>query len=59
MKIGQIKYSYRNKTLKVFIGDEIIYTERVDDRDLVEDTICELMEEGIIPSCPIRRIIAL
>lgn len=42
------RYSYKNQTLFIFQGENLIFCDTVEEKEMVEDTIAELMENGVI-----------
>lgn len=49
-------YLYEDGCLIIFEGKEVLHVEYIEEFALVEDTICELQEEGLIPCINIKRI---
>lgn len=49
------KFLYEDGCLILYKGEDIFHMEYISELDLVEDKICELQEDGIIPCTDITR----
>lgn len=49
-------YLYEDCCLIILKGKEVLHIEYIEELELVEDAICELQEEGLIPCTNINRI---
>lgn len=56
MNMKNYNYLYEDGCLIIFKGKEVLHVEYIEELALVEDTICELQEEGLIPCINLKRI---